>query len=197
MSDKLHEQLSALVDDELPRAEQSLLLERLSRDADLRLRLGRYQLVKDVLANRIAMQPDMLFSDRVMQALEAEQRYQQGPVVPLRRWAKPIAGVAVAASVALVAVVSVQSLSTQETQPQPLAGATMANPPTALVATQPAPSSTALERVAVGQWNRQAPQVRDRLNGYLVQHNEYAASSGVQGMIPYVRIVGYDNGSND
>jgi sigma-E factor negative regulatory protein RseA len=46
-------------------------------------------------------------------------------------------------------------------------------------------------------WERQPVPVGSRLNGYLVQHNEYAASSGVQGVLPYVRIVGYDSGTDD
>jgi hypothetical protein len=46
-------------------------------------------------------------------------------------------------------------------------------------------------------WDRQPPPENSRLNGYLVQHNEYAASSGVQGVLPYVRIVGHNSGMND
>ena len=36
MSETIHEQLSALVDEELPVGEHALLMERLSRDAGLR-----------------------------------------------------------------------------------------------------------------------------------------------------------------
>ena len=47
MKDKLHEQLSALVDDELAEHEQSLLLKQLAADPGLQARLSRYQLVSD------------------------------------------------------------------------------------------------------------------------------------------------------
>ena len=33
---------------------------------------------------------------------------------------------------------------------------------------------------------------KGRLDVYLVNHNEYAVSRGMQGMLPYVRIVGHD-----
>ena len=42
MKQKLHEQLSALVDDELAPAEHALLVRRLAQDAALRQRLARY-----------------------------------------------------------------------------------------------------------------------------------------------------------
>jgi sigma-E factor negative regulatory protein RseA len=183
MTETLHEQLSALVDEELPAGEHALLLERLSRDAALRERLGRYQLVNDVLNNRVAMPVDAGFSLRVMQAIAAEPAYHQAPASAWPKLLKPLAGAALAASVALVAVLSVQSLN-RDTAP------TTAPPRLASAAPSQAPVP-----VAQGQWDRQAPAVRSRLDGYLVHHNEYAASSGVQGVLPYVRIVGYDSGN--
>jgi hypothetical protein len=40
---------------------------------------------------------------------------------------------------------------------------------------------------------RPGPQAgRNNLDIYLVNHNEYAVSRGMQGMLPYVRIVGHD-----
>ncbi len=183
MSETIHEQLSALVDDELPAGEHALLLERLSRDPGLRERLGRYQLVNDVLNNRVAMSIEKDFPLRVMQAIEADPTYHRSPLTVWHRLRKPLAGMAVAASVALVAVLSVQSIN-RDTAP-------VTAPRLATVA----PSQDVVRVVQQGQWDRQAPEVRSRLDGYLVHHNEYAASSGVQGVLPYVRIVGYDSGN--
>ncbi|MCW8875355.1 MAG: sigma-E factor negative regulatory protein [Gammaproteobacteria bacterium] len=181
MTQSLQEQLSALVDDELPAAEHALLLERLARDGGLRECLGRYQLMRDVLNNRVAMPVDGRFVDRVMHAIEAEPAYQarSGPWL---RLAKPLAGVAVAASVALVAVLALQNVDP---------GTTGSSTPQVASAGLPA-----TELVASGEvWERRPAPAGGRLNGYLVQHNEYAASSGVQGVLPYVRIVGYDSGN--
>lgn len=179
MTEKLHEQLSALVDGELPAGEHALLLERLSRDAGLREQLGRYQLVNDVLNNRVSMPVDSGFSARVMASLDSDPAYRGSPSAGWRRLAKPFAGAAIAASVALVAVLSLQSVN-QET------------PATPQLAANVLPQD--FVRVQQGQWDRQGARVESRLNGYLVHHNEYAASSGVQGVLPYVRIVGYDSG---
>ena len=40
-------------------------------------------------------------------------------------------------------------------------------------------------------WADARPAVEARLNGYLLNHNEYLAE-GVRGMLPYARVVGYD-----
>jgi hypothetical protein len=37
------------------------------------------------------------------------------------------------------------------------------------------------------------PETESTLNAFLVEHNEFASSSGIGGMMPYVRVVGYDN----
>ena len=39
----------------------------------------------------------------------------------------------------------------------------------------------------------QQAAVRNSLNPYLVNHNEYSASSGMQGVLPYARIVSYES----
>ncbi|MCA1806223.1 MAG: sigma-E factor negative regulatory protein [Xanthomonadaceae bacterium] len=159
MTQSLQEQLSALVDEELPAAEHALLLERLARDGGLRECLGRYQLMRDVLNNRVAMPVDGRFVDRVMHAIEAEPAYP----------------------VALVAVLALQNVDPGTGSPAPQVAST---------------GLPATELAASGEvWERQPAPAGDRLNGYLVQHNEYAASSGVQGVLPYVRIVGYDSGN--
>jgi sigma-E factor negative regulatory protein RseA len=181
MSDEIREQLSALVDDELNELERPLLLGRLQRDAGLRERFGRYQLIGEVLrgAGRTAT---LSVAGRVRDALEREQ---PGPLVPARRagypW-KPLAGVGVAASVALVAVLAVTTLRDSAVD----------NPP-------PLASGEAASRVAQAdrqreqQWQRIEPRIDARLSGYLVNHSEYAASRGMQGVMPHVRIVGFDH----
>ena len=37
------------------------------------------------------------------------------------------------------------------------------------------------------------PEAESALNAYLVEHDEFASASGLGGMMPYVRIVSYDN----
>ncbi len=109
MSDEIHEQLSALIDDELSDVEQPLLLGRLQRDPELRERLGRYQLIGEVMRG-VADIATLGVANRVQRVLQQDTE-GQAPYMPKREglnWWKPVAGFAVAASVALVAVLTVR-----------------------------------------------------------------------------------------
>ena len=179
MKDTLHEQLSALVDDELSEPEQALLTRRIGTDADLHRRLTRYQLISDALRNHLPDRIDPAFTARVQAAVRDESATPA--VVPLsHRLAtllQPVAGLALAASVAVVAVLSLQSVREDVAL---------------LPAVATAPSSADFIRAD----NTPEPAVRPRLDKnldiYLVNHNEYAVNRGMQGMLPYVRIVSHD-----
>jgi sigma-E factor negative regulatory protein RseA len=191
MSDEIREQLSAMADDELSDVERPLLLGRLQRDPKLRACLGRYQLIGEVMRGGPGATATLGLADRVQEALAADAPMSipvAGRSNSRARWVRPAAGVAVAASVALVAVFSVSSLRKTETESVP-----------ALAVGQPATGAgaTATQQVSEAggeHWERLNPRIDKRLSGYLVNHNEYAASRGVQGVMPYVRIVGYDTG---
>ena len=181
--DKLNEQLSALVDDELGEAEQDLLTRQIARDSELGQRLLRYQLISDAMQNHLPERVDPGFGRRVHDALRNEPA-GQGNAIARGRLAgllRPVAGLAVAASVAVVAVTALQN-----NRQEPAA------PPA--VATAPADSTyIRAQDGALAVAARPGPRAgRNNLDIYLVNHNEYAASRGMQGMLPYVRIVGHD-----
>ena len=96
--------------------------------------------------------------------------------IQLATLARPAAGLAVAASVAVMAVISLQSA--RQGTPSP----------TEVVASAPPPSGDYM-RVSDEPGN---PSVDRKLDMYLVNHNEYAVNRGMQGMLPYVRIVGHE-----
>ncbi|HED18722.1 MAG TPA: hypothetical protein ENI74_04365 [Gammaproteobacteria bacterium] len=181
MSDEIREQLSALADDELSDVEQPLLLGRLQRDAELRECLGRYQLIGEVMRG-IADTAMLGVAGRVRCALQQDVEGQEQYTLKRKgfSWWKPVAGFAVAASVAMAAVLTVSSLRETTTGSIPK-----------LASGQDDVSVVA--RVSDDQWDRIEPGIDKRLSGYLVNHNEYAASRGVQGVMPYVRIVGFQN----
>lgn len=190
MSDEIREQLSALADDELDDVEQPLLVGRLQRDPELRACLGRYQLIGEVMRGA-GDTATLGVADRVQQALADDMPVSRAPGrVPL--W-KPVAGLAVAASVALVAILTVTSVNNEDSAGNVPALAT-ADP--APVISQTLTPDTLISQVGENsgdaQWDRLDPEIDKRLSGYLVNHNEYAASRGVQGVMPYVRIVGHD-----
>ena len=66
MSEQIREQLSALLDGELPADEQPLLLERLARDPELRKHWSNYQLIGDGVRKGLPARVDLELADRVM-----------------------------------------------------------------------------------------------------------------------------------
>lgn len=179
MKDKLHEQLSALVDDELTEAEQGLLTRRVGTDAELHRRLARYQIISDALRNQLPDRIDPAFSARVQAAVskESAQMADTPASQRLARLLKPVAGVAIAASVAVVAVLSLQSVREETAAPPAVASA---------------PSSTDFIRADSTPEPATRPHTAKNLDIYLVNHNEYAVNRRMQGMLPYVRIISHD-----
>ena len=186
MSDEIREQVSALIDDELSDVEQPLLLGRLQRDPELRACLGRYQLIGEVM--RGSRSADGLGVAEGVQRALADEAPIAAAQAGRTLWWKPLAGTAIAASVALVAVLSVSSLQQPEGPGEQLAETVTVEPEPLAAQSELARTDTDGAEV----WNRIQPQVDKRLSGYLVNHNEYAASRGMQGVMPYVRIVGFD-----
>jgi sigma-E factor negative regulatory protein RseA len=174
MKQKLHEQLSALVDDELDAAEQALLLRQIGADEMLRERLARYQLISDALQNHLPPRLDVGFHNSVQAALQEEPAVH----VESSRFAgvaKPVAGLAIAASVAVVAVLSLQSVRHES--------------PSSTPAMASAPVVQDYLRAEIKTPTAASPHAPQNLNAYLVNHNEYAVN---RGMLPYVRLVGHE-----
>jgi len=176
MKPKLHEQLSALIDDELAPAEHALLVRRLAQDAALRQRLARYQLASDGLRNHLPGYVDAAFHLRVQAALQDEPAPQPG-TARLAGLFRPVAGVAMAASVAVVAVLALQSVRQEE--------------PAAIPVVASAPEGGDYIRAARTPQSVTGSGIAAKgLDVYLVNHNEFAVNRGMQGMLPYVRLVG-------
>lgn len=182
MTDQVKEQISALVDDTLPAQERSLLLARMVSDPTLRETWSRYTLIQDALRNHLPEQLQPGLSERVMRALDSEVAHDRsGSARPrLAGWARPLAGLAVAASVAVLAVVMFRP-----GDPAPGGGVQVAD------AGAP-PAAEDYRRVDSDQWQGQQGTVSERLNQYLVNHNEFAARNGMPVVAPHVRIVGFD-----
>lgn len=177
MTDMTAEQLSALTDGELESREIDLLVRRLERDEELAARWTRYHLIGEAMRNNLPEQLPFDLTARVSAAIEAEE-----PVVapaPARNaWKRPVVGMALAASVAAAALLGLPSQ--QALQPVPVTA------PVAL--TQPAvPVAGPQVQVAEVQWQR-----NDRLNEFLMSHNESASMNQMSGVLPYARMVGYE-----
>lgn len=116
MKEKLEDQISAFLDEELPDEECQLLVRRLTRDDQLRATFGRYALVGAILRKEsgIHLQPELL--SRVSDAIAGEEAHELSlPGAGLsRRWLRPVAGAAVAAAVAVLALFSLKPTPVDE-----------------------------------------------------------------------------------
>jgi sigma-E factor negative regulatory protein RseA len=92
-----------------------------------------------------------------------------------------IAERALAASVAAVAILGVQWFVSSEPPgtPQQAASARL--------------RQADIQRVGL-RWDTRQPEVARQLNIYLVEHNEFMPTSGMNGVMSYGRFVSYDNG---
>ncbi|MFZ1827715.1 MAG: RseA family anti-sigma factor [Candidatus Competibacteraceae bacterium] len=176
-------QLSAMVDGELADAEINLALRRLSRDSDVQGRWERYHLISDTLQGHLPAALDTAFALRLRQAIDREPAPQPA-VRPLPAWYKPITGFALAASVVLTALFGLQL-----TQPD----AVLTPKPSIAVSPPVLPMLSPVQTVSLASSSANDPDepTDTRLNSYLVNHNGYASRNSVNGMLPYVRMVGY------
>lgn len=111
---------------------------------------------------------------------------------------KPVAGLAIAASVATLAILGIQSYQSGVTPAgtgQP--GIARAPQPAAAPGVRvsgTAPAAAAAEQARTRPPARVAIQSNPRISRYLLNHNEFQAGASVQGAIPYVRLVATDAG---
>lgn len=189
MAEHTDEQISALVDGELSQDECKRLMEEMRADASKVACWGHYHLISDALKNNLpaSLSPD--FTARISQALEDEPPLSAPSLPSVRRlplFAKPAIGFALAASVATVAYLGLGSDADAPSMNN-------AAPPLALTTPPSQDSPATVSKVRGREWDLEQPAVVSRLNDYLVSHGQYSALSGVQqGVLPQVRIVGYE-----
>jgi negative regulator of sigma E activity len=110
MNDAIREQLSAFVDGELPDNEAELLLRRMSQDAELRQDVAEYL----AIGRLIRSEPGIAGADRLHERIAAEiddkpiDTGNTAVAMNVSRAIRPLAGIAVAATVALVAIFALQ-----------------------------------------------------------------------------------------
>lgn len=190
MASKNEEKLSALVDGELDETDVHLLLDRLRDDPGLAERWSRYHLINDALRNNLPATVTPDFAERVWKDLEDEPTVVAPPRRPMRvpRFMKQAVGLALASSVTAVAILGVQQME------GPAGGESRPGPQLA-----DAPDTRAYHRVDRMEPGPTGPRavrstVRPELQPYLVNHNEYAVSSGMPGVLPYARVVSQGEG---
>lgn len=204
------EKLSAVLDDYDRSDEQQSLLNDVMHDVNQQYTLRRYQLIGDVMRNDVPERIQLDFADRVRAEIAqlpahsaATHDAESKDSTPSWLWSfmfKPIAGLAVAATVAVVVVSNIQLQTTDQAGDDQLATITPSEAKVEQLASMPVLNNA--RRVATGQpaayqepgmkWKvrRDATAMQNKLNTYLINHNEY--SNPMQGIIPQVRVVGFD-----
>ncbi len=188
MNDRLGESVSALVDGEADELELRRLLAGDSFD-QVRTMWSSLQRAGDRAAGLDARFASIDISARVMAAINDIEQERSA------RWWRPVASVAVAASVAAVVAVGVRSFdgfdASSQAQPQ------LASVPTAKV--YPASGSSGVGNVAVSANVTSAPALqpvaldadelaRQQLDYYLLRHTERAVLNGGQGVVGFARV---------
>jgi len=177
------EHLSSLMDGEISRETSRFLVRRLGADKELCATWARYHLVRDCLRHHEGGLASSDLCQRVSLALESEPAQ-----APTRRrlsmaWLKPVAGMAVAASVALMAIVMVGPASDAVSPVDGgLAGA--ARPPDFTspqgIGPRPVTHEASYAGPAMGG---------PRMNSYLLRHYQATGSTGGRGFVSFVPIV--------
>ncbi len=159
MSQSVEEQLSALLDNELPVEEEELLFRRLENNPEYRAVLGRYSLMRELIASSDVDPATLQISERVRAVLHDE-------VIPVEStvqkniWSGTGNGLfrfGTAAAVAMIAVMAFVSLNYDSGTGQTIAPGGANN-------IYPSPVIRADRRV-IGP---------GRLTGYLVSHGEFS-----------------------
>ncbi len=205
-----NEKLSAVLDDYQHTEEDQSVLKELQEDVNQQYTLQRYQMIGDVMRNDMpdTIQPDFVAGIRAR--LEQETAHQaqltQSKQVDQPSsgfWSnlfKPVAGLAVAATVAVITVTTFQSPSIEPAVDNSIAVIDenqarveqLAGIPVISQKVRVSGSGDRLNTKPGMNWNikRDAPEMQNKLNTYLINHNEY--SNSMHGIIPQMRVVGFD-----
>lgn len=205
------EKLSTLMDEyQQTEQDQSQLNDVLS-DVNQQYTMRRYQMIGEVMRNELPQAIQLDFTAEVMSQIETESVLQVQNQTEQKKesqtswlWSvlfKPVAGLAVAATVAFVAVSSLQLQTTSPEQPDQIAAVDSSSEKVKQLASisfvnkggskVSVNSQSATSTVGMN-WKikRSEPDIQKKLNVYLVNHNEF--SNSWQGIIPQVRVVGFD-----
>lgn len=196
MSDKQYrnEQLSCFMDGEL---KDTHAVTNALGNREIHACWHRYHMIRDILRDSRPIKLPSDFCVRVMQTLESEptvfsphtSRSRKSPFT--KNIFKPVAGLAIAASAAAVTVFLLQSVYLSPVDDSLTVAANTPLKGSAKVAVnQNRDAGSAGVALAV---EGEVPAGEDdSLNAYLIRHMEHASASGA-GMLPYVRLAGYDN----
>lgn len=193
MTEQLRESLSALMDDEANELELQRLLGQLAEDEALRQTWVRYNLARSVISGQPVGCLNIDISQQVSAAIAADAAPAPGM---WQRMTRPLASVAVAASVMTVVVFGGQQLY-QAGEPE---AGTAAPPAANGVSAVGFVNTLGAVPLRASYGNQAVPELepaartayrelaRQRMYLYMQEHAEHAALNSPQGLIPFARV---------
>jgi len=160
LDEHTRQRLSELTDDELAHAERDQALDRLAVSEAQQASWSRYHLIRDTMQASLPEGIDLELRERVQSAIAAEMPPGRSLA---SGWMRPVAGVALAASVAVVSLIGIRWLHGSDGE-----------------IAQPVAQTPALTLP-------ESQLSRDRLGAYLVRHGDYS-----RGVMPYVHLISQD-----
>jgi negative regulator of sigma E activity len=166
MTERISDQISAFIDNELPADESALLVRRFERDPEARARAMRYTLIGAAMRGELLEPHPSVLRQRVAAALSGSAL----PSIPRAReawtdrFARPLLGVGIAATVAVVAIGTLRQLNEASLTPGGAAP---------IAATEIREISA--PAYVVPRDTDQSRTVAPRLTNYLMHHGEFAS----------------------
>jgi sigma-E factor negative regulatory protein RseA len=193
MNERMRESLSALLDDEANELELERILSQISDDDDLRQTWVRYNATRATVSGQPVAHMGLDISSQVQLAI-AEYNAPAGGLG--RRLLRPLASLAVAASVAATVVIGGQQLAqiggadaysnssslAASASPVGMVNSLGATTVQASYGTRSTPVLQPATRTAYQELARQ------RMQKYMQEHAEHAALNSPQGLIPFARV---------
>ncbi len=214
MNEEMKEKLSSLIDDEHDSSALDQTLNKLCNDEEAKAQWARFHLARDVMQREYYGRLDSDFSTRIRTAIDQEIVYSQDHKVARvdfkasrksSNWLRPVGGLALAATVAAVSVMGLRYLQPIDPVGTPAVALNAetvekTKAPAAVQPNLPFQPTAVNFRLVNNEgtyWTLDRERIRDkglesRLNSYLSDHIEFATMRNVGGMLPYSRLVGYD-----
>jgi negative regulator of sigma E activity len=119
MNDAIRMQLSAFVDGELPENEAELLLRRMSQDVELRNEVAEYLAIGRLIRDEAGLSGADRLRERIAAAVDERPADDDAAAGTdgVSRAIRPLAGMAIAATVALVAIFALQQIQVSDEIP--------------------------------------------------------------------------------
>ncbi len=180
MSDTKRERLSTLIDGELSPREADATMGAIYETPALFGTWDRYHLIGDALRGEPVSRDVLGIAQRVRKHLEQEPTVLvPAPARIPRRYIAPLVATALAASVALMALLILPGIYGDVEVGAPR------------VVSKPPAAVQYADNIGT-HWGLRRPEVESKLNGYLINHQEYAPTAGMKGILPYASFVSYD-----